>query len=130
QDDEPFALDALDSYAVKSRLLQAAGTGGTLLAGMQEEAARMQRSGELPMLDFGRQLVEQLVEPLTVQLEQYRQRLQALVADETPLLLETGGPSLRLQSWLGGVFRLAGDTEQAAVPVLVTGALRDSKKQW
>ena len=130
QDDEPFALDALDSYAVKSRLLQAAGTGTTLLAGMQEEAARMQRSGELPMLDFGRQLVEQLVEPLTVQLEQYRQRLQALVADETPLLLETGGPSLRLQSWLGGVFRLAGDTEQAAVPVLVTGALRDSKKQW
>lgn len=131
QDDEPFVLDGLENYQLKSELLRVAADGaGDLAASMQAGAARMQRSGELPLLGFGEQLVEQLVEPLVSQLQQYQQRLAALTPDETPVMLEASREGVSLQSWLGGIHREAANKSPAVVPLLVTGMLRDKRKQW
>lgn len=90
----------------------------------------MQRSGELPLLGFGEQLVDQLVEPLVLQLQQYQQRLATLTPDEAPVMLEASLEGVGLQSWLGGIHREAADKGPVVVPLLVTGPLRDKRKQW
>lgn len=135
EDDEPFALDALASHGIKSHLLEAGARGGAEFS-LAAETARMQRSGALPLLGFGEQLLAELVAPLQVQLGHYLERRQGLVPDERQWLLDVpamaegglGVPGLR--AWLAA----SGLDADGAQPVLlqrVTGPLKKDKRwRW
>lgn len=86
-DDEPFSLDALQTHGLKAALLHAGSADDSApLAAMHAEAKRMQRSGELPVQEFGSQLVDELVDLLQVQLTAYKTRMAGLSEAEGTIL--------------------------------------------
>lgn len=141
-DEEPFGLDGLERHQVRQELLEAAclaldaGEAQVELA-LQAAAARLARSGRLPLAGFGARLGEQLREPLSAQL----QRLQALGA-QWPRRLDSPRPlhwqqavslaagqervELLLDGWLGNL-RQSADGMQLARIELQAGALRQGK---
>lgn len=81
EDTEPFALDGRAQFSFKQHLL-AQGCAGVPL---QEAAFRHQRAGQLPVLGFGRALLDKTLPRLEAQLSQW----QALQAPLTPRPAET-----------------------------------------
>lgn len=82
EDAEPFALDNLQEFDFKRRLLEGARAGEPL----DDTVARMQRAGQLPLLGFGDALVQKMVPRLAVQLTRWQQVQQGLVTQERHVL--------------------------------------------
>ncbi len=110
-DEEPFVLDALQRYSLSENLLSAA------LADTQDserallaQAKRLQGRGVLPMAGFGDCLRDELIEPLPDLLQRHRQLLEQWpyrVDSALPIRFEYR--DLRLDGWLGQVYRRDGD---------------------
>lgn len=110
-DEEPFVLDALQRYSLSENLLSAA------LADTQDserallaQAKRLQGRGVLPMAGFGDCLRDELIEPLPDLLQRHRQLLEQWpyrVDSALPIRFEYR--HLRLDGWLGQVYRRDGD---------------------
>jgi exodeoxyribonuclease V gamma subunit len=110
-DEEPFVLDALQRYSLSENLLAAAladthDSERALLA----QANRLQGRGVLPMAGFGDCLRDELIEPLPDLLQRHRQLLEQWphrVDSALPIRFEYR--HLRLDGWLGQVYRREGD---------------------
>ncbi|MCL7461675.1 exodeoxyribonuclease V subunit gamma [Pseudomonas sp. NW5] len=140
-DEEPFGLDGLERHQLRQELLEAAclaldESGAQVEQALQAAAARLARSGRLPLAGFGERLGAHLRQPLSAQL----QRLQALSAQwpqrlDSPRPLhwsqrvslgaDQGTVELTLDGWLGQLRRNPADA--LARIELQAGALRHGK---
>jgi exodeoxyribonuclease V gamma subunit len=111
EDEEPFALDALENWQLQNELIQA--QRAALEAGdSREEAlatqlARMARRGELPAGHFADLAQERLAEPMEKMFAEYAKALaewpEALPDAALDHLPEGLAEPLRLSDWLGGL---------------------------
>ena len=110
-DEEHFELDGLQTYSLRDALLQAAlsepGHGGAY-QGLDAQAARLQRSGLLPLSGFGDLHREALLEPMPALLAA-RQHLLALWPDtlSSPVALDIEHDGLQVTGWLSNLRRNA-----------------------
>lgn len=132
-DDEPFALDGLDSYQLSQWLLQQA-TGGPeddWLERLEQAGQRLAARGELPLAGFGELTRARLLEPLVDQLQRYAGQLARWnqpMDQPLALAIEAGGAALH--DWLAGVRRSTG-TDSLARVVLTPGRLvKDKMPRW
>ncbi len=115
EDEEPFALNALERYLLEDILLDDSGQAEALSevrAGLDARAARLAREGVLPIGLVGRQWQRQLVEAL-VPVRRAWLGLCArfpLPADKLALAMQFG--EVRIEDWLD---RLRGDGAGATV---------------
>jgi exodeoxyribonuclease V gamma subunit len=105
QDQEPFALDALNQWVLQEALIQvrqdAWWRGEDEMQAVERQLARFQRRGELPLGAMAALTQQQLTAPLDEMLTQYREALHAWpgtledeVFDQT---LDVQGQSIRVQ---------------------------------
>lgn len=113
-DDESFGLDGLTRHQRIQELLEVAPQlfdtperpAATLV---EERAARIQRSGVLPMASFGAQTREELVRTAVPMLEQWKNlRIQWAVEAPKQLLRFVHGGFV-LEDWLDGLYQQADD---------------------
>jgi exodeoxyribonuclease V gamma subunit len=128
-DDEPFALDGLDSYQLRQWLLQQAiaGPEETWQTRLEQAGERLAARGELPLAGFGELARTQLLDPLGDQLQRYGRLLEKWNQPlEQPLPLRIETPGMALHDWLAGV-RQGGTESGSARVVLSAGKLLDGK---
>ncbi|GAA4335699.1 exodeoxyribonuclease V subunit gamma [Pigmentiphaga soli] len=130
EDDEPFGLDGLDSYRLAESLFEAARDADDPDAALRARAARLQRSGELPVGGFGERRLEALIDPVRELLARYRER-SAARAPAPPLKLDLPLPEagLRLQGWVDGIRGDGGDPE--TLHAIVNGLFdKNGRPRW
>lgn len=114
QDQEPFALDALENWQLQDELIRAQRAVVDAAAPTEDREAlrqaalaaqleRMQRRGELPPGAFARQVAEKLAQPMEQLFARYQAALAAwpTVLPDEPLDHEVG--AIHLQDWLSGL---------------------------
>ncbi|MDM0012468.1 exodeoxyribonuclease V subunit gamma [Variovorax sp. J22P168] len=109
EDEEPFAIDALENWQLQDELIQAQRAaieaGDSREAAMQHRLERMARRGELPAGQFGVLTQQQLAQPMDKMFADYAQALEAwpeVLPDAALDDIDEGLPeSLRLSDWLG-----------------------------
>ena len=125
EDEEPFALDALERYFLEDSLLDDSGAPeeiGEVRATLDARAERLAREGVLPIGLLGRQWQQQLVDGL-VPVRTAWLKLGARFPQAAPKLavsLELAG--LRLDDWID---RLRGNGEQAAWLMQISSKVLD-----
>lgn len=134
EDQEPFAIDALDNWRLQDELIQA--QKAALAAGVpREEAlgtalARMARRGDLPAGHFADLVQAELAQPMQAMFDDHAQALadwpQAVPDVALDHLPEGADESLRLMDWLSGV-RMNGQGERARV-LLDSGSLVKNRR--
>ncbi|MDR3389605.1 MAG: exodeoxyribonuclease V subunit gamma [Rudaea sp.] len=111
-DDEPFALNKLDEYALVSRFLDAArgdDAGDDIGARIGQLADGIARAGELPLGPFGVRERQHLVEIIAPVWHEWRTQQQAWPqAGGKEVLLFSHG-DLQLEDWLDGLRQNAGE---------------------
>ena len=133
-DEEPFALDGLQRYALSDRLLQsaiAADSADEADAALRDSAAQMLRSGALPLAGFGARVQEDLVAPLPDLLERYRGQLQQWpTLLRSPLAVDFHHRGVRLEGWLSSLRQ--GDEEgYAMLEAIPNGIMSGGKRlKW
>lgn len=131
-DDEPFALDPLQRYALSDSLLQAgmaATTHDEADDALARRATQLRRSGVLPMAGFGEKQQAGLLVPLPDLLARYRQARSAWpveVASPWPVDFHHG--DVRVEGWLGGLRQADGDTARHAMLSAVPNGLLASAR--
>ncbi|NYE22514.1 exodeoxyribonuclease V subunit gamma [Pigmentiphaga litoralis] len=131
-DDEPFALDPLQRYALSDSLLQAgmaATTHDEAEDALARRATQLRRSGVLPMAGFGEKQQAGLLVPLPDLLARYRQARSAWpveVASPWPIDFHHG--KVRVEGWLGGLRQADGDSGRHAVLTAVPNGLLASAR--
>jgi exodeoxyribonuclease V gamma subunit len=106
---EPFRFNRLDQYQLGTELIGAGLKAETPEQGIQAQLARWRRAGVLPLGAYAERALREIVSPAAFTLK----HLQALFAEWTPLpdplelqlSLEANGQTLRLEDWIGGLYR-------------------------
>ena len=133
EDDEPFALDALEHYQVADELLDDSGEPESIdevHATLEERAERLARTGVLPIGLVGRMLQDQLVDKLApVRAEWLRQGARfPTAAPKLAVTLDLG--PIVLDDWIDRLRKDDGQTAwlmQTASLVLADGKPRGDK---
>lgn len=131
-DSEPFALDGLERHQLQERLLKSAVPLQDLppQQALLDAAARLRRSGVLPLAGFGEQCAAALLEPLPAQLQRYQGLcLQWPQVVESPLALNFLAESVRLEGWLSGL-RQRADGGLARLELLPGTLAKDGAWKW
>ncbi len=111
-DQEPFALDALETWQLQDELIQAQADalarGGVLNEALAAQLARIARRGALATGGFGAAMATDLAAPMADLFTNYQAALERwpiAVAEEELLVHATdhAGQTLELADWLGGV---------------------------
>lgn len=111
EDEEPFAIDALENWQLQNELIQAQRAaleaGGSREEAMAAQLARMARRGDLPAGHFADLAQERLAEPMEKMFAEYAKALaewpEALPDAALNYLPEGLAEPLRLSDWLGGL---------------------------
>ncbi|MDM0032801.1 exodeoxyribonuclease V subunit gamma [Variovorax sp. J22P271] len=111
EDEEPFAIDALENWQLQNELIQAQRAaieaGGSREEALATQLARMARRGDLPAGHFAALVQERLAEPMEKMFAEYAKALAEWpepVPDAALDHLPEGRPeALRLADWLGGL---------------------------
>lgn len=111
EDEEPFALDALENWQLQNELIlaqkAALEAGGSREEALGAQLARMARRGELPAGHFADLAQERLAEPMEKMFDEYAKALaewpEALPDAALDVLPEGLDEALRLADWLGGL---------------------------
>jgi exodeoxyribonuclease V gamma subunit len=131
-DDEPFALDPLQRYALSDSLLQAglsAGTFDDAHAALTHRATQLRRSGLLPFSGFGEKQQAALLVPLPDLLTRYREQLARWPVEvASPWPVDSRHEGVRVEGWLGGLRQAASGESQFAVLSAVPNGLMASAR--
>jgi exodeoxyribonuclease V gamma subunit len=137
EDQEPFALDALENWKLQDALIQA--QKAAVDAGAEREPAlraqleRLAAQGELPLGHFAAGVQEQLAEPMDRLFTEYRQQLQAwpraLPDEPLEYLPEGADASLWLEDWLSGL-RAGEDGQRGRLLLDSSGVVREGKWRY
>ncbi|GAA3720925.1 exodeoxyribonuclease V subunit gamma [Oceanisphaera sediminis] len=124
-DEEPFALNGLERYVLKQRLLAEAADAEQPDVSLARSARRAQGQGLLPLVGFGERLRMQIQAQLPDQLARYQALCQILPERlESPLPLQAAHQGLELEGWLGGIRR---SQQRLALIELQPGELMNNK---
>lgn len=129
EDQEPFAIDALENWQLQDELIQAQKAALTAGAARHDalaaELARMARRGDLPAGHFADLVQAELAEPMDAMFDEYAKALaewpMALPDVALDHLPDGSDETLRLADWLSGV-RANAQGERARL-VLDSGSL-------
>ena len=132
-DSEPFMLDALQRHQIQQDLLQfacqAGAQGQDLQLALQDALRRVQRSGRLPMAGFAERLGEQLLQPLSTQLQHYQQQVQRWPQLlPSPLRLNFAHAGIKLEDWLGELHQ--GESGLARLELQAGTLKKDRTYKW
>lgn len=133
-DEEHFELDGLQTYSLRDALLQAALSEpgqGAAPRRLEEQAARLQRSGLLPLSGFGDLHREALLEPMPALLAA-RQHLLALWPEpvSSPVALDFAHDGLQVTGWLSNLQRNAGGELLALRAQVSNLGLEPKNRRW
>ncbi len=113
EDQEPFALDALENWKLQDELIDAQNAalaaGGSREAALADQLARIARRGDLPAGGFGDAVQDTLAEPMAELFGEYAKALAAwpTACPDEPLDIAAPDTPLRLDDWLSGMRRNA-----------------------
>ncbi|WP_205964307.1 exodeoxyribonuclease V subunit gamma [Ramlibacter agri] len=134
EDQEPFALNALENWQLQDALIQA--QKAAVDAGVEREPAlqaqldRLVAQGELPLGHFAAGAQQQLAEPMARLFTEYQRQLRAwprVLPDEPLDYLPHGASStLRLDDWLSGL-RAGEDGSRARLLLESSGVVKEGK---
>ncbi|MDB5861078.1 MAG: exodeoxyribonuclease subunit gamma, partial [Ramlibacter sp.] len=135
QDQEPFALDALENWQLQHALIQAqkaaVDTGEPREPALRAQLERLAAQGELPLGHFSASARQALAEPMEKLFGEYAKVLAAWPSalPDAPLDFLPPGtdPSLRLEDWLDGL-RGNGNGARARLVLESSGVVRD--RNW
>lgn len=133
-DEEPFALDGLQRYALSDRLLQsalAATSADEAEVALNDSAAQMRRGGVLPLAGFGARVQQDLLAPLPDLLARYRGQLVSWpTLLRSPLAVDFHHRGVRLEGWLSAL-RQGDGSAYAMLEAVPNGILASGRRlKW
>lgn len=118
EEHEPFRFNRLDQFRLGAELVAAGLKADSAQAGVQDQLARWQRAGELPLGPYGEQSLREILSPAESTLRHLGQLLEQWKPLSEPieieLLLQSGEQTVRLEDWVGGL-HTRGSREHALI---------------
>ncbi|MBP0048614.1 exodeoxyribonuclease V subunit gamma [Marinobacterium sp. AK62] len=106
---EPFNFDRLDQFRLGSALIEAGLKADSHETGIQQQLARWQRAGELPLGPYAERAVREIISPAAStlrHLEQLQANWEPLHEPlELQLRLSAEQGEVRLEDWVSGLYR-------------------------